>query len=451
MQSSYAEEKIMERALNSIKISGTQTPDSTYTFAEVRQLVEEYLPNSTQALKIALAVATSGTRTNRVMLWMMLVGAPSSGKTDLVRLLRHSEAVLSLDNLTLNAFISGERPKGKEKVYDLLPQLNGKTLIVKDWTVIFSLDERMTKKIIGDMVGAYDKSLAKFSSRRGNITYNSEFSHLGCITPATLNRHHNYLNMIGPRFLTFTMPKLSAEEESKSFQAIFNDKDRGKQEEMVAKVVSGYLDQLNQNNFAVKPLSPDIQEYLKIASQFTARARGVVIIQASSFKDDSGNDVAWYEPLDTQIEAPWRAVQQLMILAQYLAFATGSDEVGVEELEIIRDVVISSMPADRAQAIRTLKENPEGKFTAKELSDQLDKSSKTARRLLEELSFLGVVDKERGGGQMAASYQIVNQFRKFICAHPREFVSSYSNSTKANSLEKTAGDMSFEKIEAIFA
>ena len=83
---------------------------------------------------------------------------------------------------------------------------------MKDWTVIFSLDERMTKKIIGDMVGAYDKSLSKFSSRRGNITYDAEFSHLGCITPATLNRHQNYLNMIGPRFLSYGIGEITSDQ-----------------------------------------------------------------------------------------------------------------------------------------------------------------------------------------------------------------------------------------------
>ncbi len=42
----------------------------------------------TTALKLVLAVAKSGKRKNRVMLWLLLVGAHSSGKTDLVRLMK---------------------------------------------------------------------------------------------------------------------------------------------------------------------------------------------------------------------------------------------------------------------------------------------------------------------------------------------------------------------------
>ena len=62
-----------------------------------------------------LAVATSGLRKNRVMLWLLLVGSPSSGKTDLVKLIKNNKDVISLDSLTQNSFITGERSTKKKK------------------------------------------------------------------------------------------------------------------------------------------------------------------------------------------------------------------------------------------------------------------------------------------------------------------------------------------------
>lgn len=407
-----------------IEISGTQTPDCIYTFEDVAYAVEKYLPNMTNALKLILAVATSGIRDNRVMLWLLIVGAPSSGKTDLVRLIKRDSAVLSLDNLTLNSFISGERATSKEKVYDLLQQLHHKCLVIKDWTVIFSLDERMTKKIIGDMVGAYDKSLSKFSSRRGNITYNSEFSHLGCITPATLNKHQQYLNMIGPRFLSYSINDISRDDEEKSYDAIFANTDRAQIEKDVANIVSTYLQQLHGEDISIiQDLSKQAQEYFKVASRFMARARGIVITQASRFTNDKGEEVSYYEPLDIQIEKPWRSVQQLIILSKYLALVTGKLRVDVEELSIVKEVVLSSMPADRAQALRAIASQPYGRVTAKELSDQADKSVKTSRRLLDELSFLKLITKESGMGQIAATYTLVDEFKDFVLKDTREFLS----------------------------
>lgn len=418
---------------------GTETPQCMLSFDELALKVEEYLPNTRKALKLLLAVATSATRSNRVMLWLLLVGSPSSGKTDLVRLIKSNDLVINLDNLTLNAFISGERATEKQEVYDLLPTLDGKCLVVKDWTVIFSLDEKACRKIIGDMVGAYDKSLSKHSSRRGHIEYESEFSHLGCITPATLNKHVQYLNMIGPRFLSYSMPIMSSKDENKSFEAIFSNKDRQIEEKVAREATSEFLRGLNSKSIdLIKPLSKPVQEYLKIASRFMARARGIVVIQASTFKDDAGKDITYYEPSEVQIEQPWRAVQQLITLVKYLALVENREEVNPDDLEIVKDVVLSSMPADRAQALNTLKNN-QGEVTAKQLSEGVDRSTKTARRLLDEFTFLELVDKDKGIGTMAATYRIKEEYKTFISVHPTEFLSSYND-------DKTGSDNEIENI-----
>lgn len=405
----------------------TETPQGVQTFDDIASKIEEYLPNTKDTLKILLAVATSGTRKNRVMLWLLLVGAPSSGKTDLVKLVKNNKDVMSLDNLTLNSFITGERSTEKEKTYDLLPLLNGKCLVIKDWTSLFSLDEKATKKIIGDWVNSYDKELSKFSSRRGKVTYESEFSHLGCITPATLNKHSTYLNMIGPRFMHFIIPDLTTDQENQSFDAIFSNTDRSVKEKESGEMVSSYLDYLNERDItSIKALSKGVERFLKVASRFMAKARGIVLIQFASFKDDQGKDITYYEATDTQIEHPFRAVQQLIDLSKYLALVGNKEEVGAEELKLIREIVLSSMPADRANALKVLRTSENQEITTKELSDDSGKSFKTSGRLLEELSALGILKKNKGGGQMANSYQIENLFKEFLTADTGDFLSTYS-------------------------
>lgn len=460
------DDTVIKKAMARIKTTdyrGTQTPqgiqEPTRSFDEIASIVESYLPNSTTALKIALAIATAGTRKNRVMLWLLFVGSPSSGKTDLLRLLRLSNGVYSLDTLTLNAFISGERATEKQQVFDLLPSLDGKCLILKDWTVIFSLSEEMSKKLIGEMVGVYDKSYSKHSSRRGTITYDSEFSHLGAITPSTLNKHHNYLNMIGPRFLHYIIPDMSESEENDSFKAIFSNENRQEKEDKARLVVSGYLNQLNATEFSITQSTGEIQNYLRVASRFVCRARGIVIVQAGSFVNEKGENISYYEPLDVQIEQPWRAIQQLLIFANYLAFVVGKTTITSDELEIIKEVVLSSMPADRAQALKALVASENHTITRKQLADQLDKSTKTAGRLLDELVFLGVLSKQRdASGQLAASYSIVDEFKAFLTVHPSEFMSAYSSGDKAGTFstgslgslaspEPTNGEAKSEKTE----
>lgn len=401
--------------------------DTNVIYAEVEDKVKILLPNSQTVLRLVLAVAVSSQYKNPLMIWLLLVGVPSSGKTDLVRLIRDAEATYYLDNLTQNAFISGERPSKSNKVHDLLPLLDKRCLVIKDWTSIFSLDEKMTKKLLGDLVGIYDKEFTKFSSRRGNVSYKSAFSQLGCITPATLNKHTNYMNMVGPRFLAYTMPPSSVADADTSYELIFSEKNRSEIEKEARKYTSSYLNQLSKEKFIIKPLNKGTQDYLRVAAELMSNSRGIVILQSASFKNEAGDDVKYYEILDVQVEEPWRAIQQLISLAQYLTFVVGKDTVGVEELTTIKEVVISSMPADRSQALRSIK-NHGGILTAKELADISEKSARTSRRLLDELFALKVLDKNKGSGPVASDYRISARFRDFLLLDTAEFMSNYTSS-----------------------
>lgn len=400
---------------------------SPITFKKLADKVEKFVPNTRTALKITLAVAASGTKNGSPMLWLLLVGSPSSGKTEIATLIKKSVSVYPVDSLTLSSFVTGERETKKERVHDLLPELNKKCFLIKDWTALFSLNEEITKKLIGDLVNIYDEEFVKFSPGRGNVTYRSIFSHVGCITPATLNRHTRYLNMIGARFLFYGIPTLNEEQRTQGFKSIFNsNKRRGTKKELV-KLTSRFVNRISTLNIKnIKPLSPDIQEYLKISSELIAKARGMVILQAAKFKNEDSKWITYYELLDIQIEEPWRAIQQLIRLAKYLALVEEKDEVGIEEMEIIRDITLSSMPADRAQALSIFKNSIVDEITANNLADFSNKSNKTARRLLDELVYLGILEKDKGIGTIASTYKIKNYFRDYVSMLTGEFLSAYS-------------------------
>jgi len=388
-----------------------------------------YTPGLEKTLRIVLAVAIAGYFDFPAMLWLLLVDVPSSGKTDLVRLIKDSKLAYYLDNLTQNAFISGERVTETNKVHDLLPLLDKKCFVVKDWTSIFSLDEKMTKKILGDLVNIYDKEFAKFSSARGVIKYTSYFSHLGCVTPATLNKHTQYLNMIGARFLFYNLPEVSRDDEESSRKRIFTMNNRSDIENSLREQICSYLDILSKKEWNIKPLEENVQNYLWIGAKLISHCRGIIILQANTFKNESGEEVKYYDISECQIEKPWRASHQLRIFAECLAFAVEKDAVGLEELEIIKEIVLASMPADRSQALRILKKH-NGIITAKELSDDYERSYKTSKRLLDELVGLKVIEKNPGSGSIAADYKIADEFKDFVCLSTSDFLSTYSGRTK---------------------
>jgi len=398
-------------------------------YENLERKLEVYLPGIEKTLRIVLAVAIASHFQFPAMLWLLLVDVPSSGKTDLVRLIKDSEISYYLDNLTQNAFISGERVTKTNKVHDLLPLLDKKCFIVKDWTSIFSLDEKMTKKILGDMVNIYDKEFAKFSSARGIIKYESYFSHLGCITPATLNKHTQYLNMIGARFLFHKLPEISKEDEEAGRKRLFGVNNRSEIENSLREQISSYLNFLTKKEWNIKPLDENIQKYLWVGASLISHCRGIIMLQVNTFKNESAEEVKYYSVSECQIEKPWRAGHQLRILAECLAFVVEKETVGIEELEVIKEIVMASMPADRSQALRILQKH-NGVITAKELSDDYEKSQRTSRRLLDELVGLKVLQKISGSGSMPNDYKISDEFKDFICLSPGEFLSSYSLRTE---------------------
>jgi MoxR-like ATPase len=64
--------------------------------------------------------------------WLMLIGPPGVGKTELLRAL-HGDRIFPISDLTPNTLVSGLN-LGEKKDPSLLPRLDGKVAVVKDLT-----------------------------------------------------------------------------------------------------------------------------------------------------------------------------------------------------------------------------------------------------------------------------------------------------------------------------
>ena len=180
-----------------------------------------------ETLKIVIAVVISAKLRLNPPLWLFLIGVPSSLKTELVGLLDAMDEVYTLDTLTENAFASGYVPPDGSEPQDLLPLLDNKSFIIKDLNTLFSMNEEMVKKILGDLTSIFDGKFQKFTATRGLISYSSLFSMIGCITPSILIKHYNYATQLGPRFFFLRLPELTKEETEAGFKKSWSETDRG--------------------------------------------------------------------------------------------------------------------------------------------------------------------------------------------------------------------------------
>lgn len=377
----------------------------------VLQKVDAVLPNKQDLVLLAMAVSISQFVDKKTPLWLMFVGVPSSAKTEVARMIGKAEWVFFLDALTENAFISG----GRGDTDDLLPLLDETCLIIKDFTTTLSQREEAVRKILGDLTSIYDDSFVKHSPSRGTISYHSFFSILGCVTPQALNNHQRYVSQIGPRFLYYRVQASSREEVEQSFDILWSVGDVQPGFALAQKYVSAYVTKTvaSLSKTSLQRENTDAVRYINTLARFIARARGIVITRSAEFVNEKGDKIQFYEPVEIQIEEPYRALQQLRVLGRSLCLILGHTSVGTRELQLLKDVAISSMPADRALLLSVVAS--ENKlWSAKDVSDSLGISHRTALRQLDELVSLRVLRKQGQGVGLSNVYTVVEEFADFL-------------------------------------
>ncbi len=375
---------------------------------------------SREIIQIVIAVCVSAKLRLNPPLWLFIIGAPSTFKTELVGLVG-DEGTYTLDSMTENAFASGYVPPDGSEPQDLLALLDNTCFIIKDLNTLFSMNEEMVKKVLGDLTSIFDGKYQKFTATRGMIEYYALFSMIGCVTPAILNKHHSYVNQLGPRFFFVRIPEMTDHERERGYAIAWNPLDRKKKVLEARQLTASYTKQLRQKigNHILKPESENVKKWLNNASEFIAKARGIAISKASTFMNEKGEKVDFYEISDWQIEAPWRVLQQLRSLARVVAIMNNHDEITQWDLDTLKPILFSTMQVDRGEVVGILLKKCG--LTAQDISKEIEKSSKTARRTLKELEALKIVDAYKSpninvSGKAPWAYFVSEEFAAILGA-----------------------------------
>jgi hypothetical protein len=301
-------------------------------------------------LDLAMAVASSvevSIVNGWPVVWLMFSGPPSCGKTSTVELLRGCQSkVIFRDQITAAGLKSdyvnpqsGKTPRG------LLYGLDKHCLVIKEMAALFSLHPNALKTFIGTLQAAYDGQFDSQSGTVGHQAIKTTFAFLGCGTPDVFEQHLHAMNAIGPRFLYYRIPQLTLTEMRELARQRKAIKDLHRKMTALGAMVASHLEQLP----APEESEPWPDEIDRLA-EFLVQGR----CTPQYLKDE--DDGYKKQVVGVTIEDPTRLTKQLYTLGLCLARLRGEREIADQDVGLLMQVVMSTLPYARWKVLEAIAE-----------------------------------------------------------------------------------------------
>ena len=374
-----------ETKIKSIKIDPTITLDKVYKVFEKWM----YMPNR-DAIEVSIAcVISNGLQGDPI--WMFLVAPPGGSKTEILSTFDKCFNVYITSSLTSHSLISGASFKNGQDL-SLIPQLNGKTLVIKDFTSILGKRENEKDEIFGILRDAYDGKCGKVFGTGLHRYYSSHFSILGGVTPPIYELSSQYAGL-GERFLKFFIGDnlVHTGEENIILRSMRNvNKELSMREEM-AEIVKDYVillsEYMKRDNFKLPIVSEEIEKKIVACAQFVARMRAIVL------RDKYNSEMILSKP---SAEVGSRIGKQLIRLALSLAITNQREKVTEHDIRIVKKAALDTISQRNEDILRILYKS------CPTLDDTLDTKNtafrsrypvSTVNRVLNDMYVLDIVKK----------------------------------------------------------
>lgn len=323
-------------------------------------------------------------------LWLLAVGPPSSGKTEVVNAVSHRPGVHQAATITEAALLSGtpKKQSGAEATGGLLRKVGDfGILVLKDFTSVLAQNHDTRSQVLAALREVFDGAWTRHVGTDGGKTlaWEGKVGLIGGCTP-TIDRHHAVLSALGDRFILIRQPEVDPEDVSRRAMAHI-----GREREMrqdLAAAVDAVVDRA--------PIDRDVGE-LDEASFERIRDLAIFAVRARSAVERDG-----YTQDVLVMPEPEGPPRFLLSLRRLMA---GLECVGCtpdETWAVLNRVAVDSMPKVRRQVIDALAADDselldEGPRPTTVVAIAAELPNKTAKRTLEDLHLLGLVDRASKG------------------------------------------------------
>ncbi len=349
------------------------------TLAEVVAGFEERLYLPAPGIVLVTLGAYAANLLDGDPVWAVIVGPPSSGKTEVLQSTRGLRDVHAASTLTEPALLSGTSRKehAANARGGLLKEIGDfGVLVCKDLTSILSMRKDTQAEVLGALREIYDGAYTRHVGTDGGKTlhWSGKMGLLAGCTE-TIDRRHGVMAAMGERFTLFRPESIDAD---KQVQHAFDFRVEMRQE--LQELVAG----LFCNGLPAEPLElgEDDRDRLRVLATFAVRCRSAV-------ERDSFSGTIELVP---QSELPARFARSL---ARILA---GLDAIGLDRgasWPLVVKLALDSIPALRLAVIEALRCG--GELATDVIGVVVRHPTQTTRRALEDLEAHGLLERDTAG------------------------------------------------------
>jgi hypothetical protein len=302
-------------------------------------------------------------------LWGMIVGAPSSGKTETVRML---DAVVDgrLDELTAAGLLSWSRGR-TPKAVGILSRVGTRALVtVGDFSTVLAMSDHGARDMLFALLRrAYDGSVTRdLGNAPAPLRWQGRLTVLTAVTPV-IDNYTAHADALGPRWLYLRMPGQSVAKRrraaSRENRGALED-NRAKARALAAAIVDQGRDRLPSIS-----LDQPTREALADVAVVACAGRGAVPREGYGRREIKGMAV---------VEEPHRLVAQLHALTRG-ALALGVDEA--DAIQLARRAVLDTVPHARLAVLQVLSAGEA--LTVAQVGERAGLHRQVARMALEDL------------------------------------------------------------------
>lgn len=348
------------------------------TLDQVESSASEFMPGcDLRALRILLASYLANLLPGK-SIWLMVVGGPSTGKSEMILALEDLPLATKMDHIRRSGLISGTA-RSQMKAGDpggLLFELGNKgILLFPDMSSLMSMPDKYKRELYGALSRIFDGEYYYQPGNGSKRTYwEGKLGLIGAVT-GTIDRQTGFMSEIGQRFL-FVRDHSDPWEILGDSSEIPSEASRDLLRKAFHTSVKGLISGITVPD-DVPHIPPYESSVLRAAALLTSIGRNHAV------KDSNGNPMH----LD-HIEMPHRLIEAFGKLFRILCLLKCSSHDALRD--IVRLALDTISPPHRCKVIVGLWEEREGK-TSYALSESCNLPESTVKDTLKELSIMQLV------------------------------------------------------------